>query len=306
MISRLPLVLLCTLTLLGCKMKTDLPRYEEIAPFDPHRPSFTCEIEATKVPPIDAQADAWFQEARALEDPEIWDDDRDYKKIVQLTKQAADRRHWKAMLNLASLYIEGRDPPHGVEDGVRIVEDAMRLGIPAAYDRMGTFHLNGTGVSGGWPRAYAFFQKAADLGSPDAMAYLGKKMTATWDNPKEDFWANLPVALKMLECGFSQGSGMAALELALVYSRGGTTREQRTRALKLLHEGVKLGCGPCAARLSGEFSDPINPAEMLAPHLDTARADRYVELASALRFNPARRFPNLDKVLPLPPAPLPP
>jgi hypothetical protein len=41
------------------------------------------------------------------------------------------------MLNLASLYVEGRDPSHGNEEAVQLVEKAMRLGIPAAYDRMG-------------------------------------------------------------------------------------------------------------------------------------------------------------------------
>ncbi|HBF49452.1 MAG TPA: sel1 repeat family protein, partial [Massilia sp.] len=51
------------------------------------------------MPPIDAQADAWFREAQALDDPDVWEEDRDYKKIVRLTRQAAERRHWKAMLN---------------------------------------------------------------------------------------------------------------------------------------------------------------------------------------------------------------
>jgi hypothetical protein len=45
---------------------------------------------------------------------------------------------------------------------------------------------------------------------------------------------------------------------------------------------------------------------MLAPFVDKARGDRYRVLSNALRFNPDRRFPNLDRVLPLPPAELPP
>ena len=123
------------------KAEQALPRNEKLALFNPHRTSFTCEIEATKVPPIDAQADAWFREARALEDPDTWEEDRDYKKIVQLTRAAAERRHWKAMLNLASLYLENRDPSHGPADALTLVEEAMRLGIPAGYDRMGTYYM---------------------------------------------------------------------------------------------------------------------------------------------------------------------
>jgi hypothetical protein len=67
-----------------------LPRNQSLPLFNPHAPDFICEIEASKVPPIDAQAEDWFLEARALEDPEIFVEDRDYKKIVDLTRQAAE------------------------------------------------------------------------------------------------------------------------------------------------------------------------------------------------------------------------
>jgi TPR repeat protein len=285
-------------------MTNDLPRNEKLPLFNPHRPDFTCEIEAEKVPPVDAEADKWFNEALALEDPQIYEDDRDYKKIVQLTRQAAQRHHWKAMLNLASLYLEGRDPEHGREDAIRIVEEAMKLGIPAAYDRMGTYHMEGI-VPGGATTAYAFWQKAADMGSSNAMAFLGEKLKATWDNPRESFWANMPVARKMLECSFSQGNGEGAYYLHFLYTREGNTREDKARALAILHQGVKLGSTDCAAALFAEFDGPANHADMLAPFIDKARAERYLVLSKALDFNPLRRFPNLDKVLPLPPAPLP-
>ncbi|MBQ1762198.1 MAG: hypothetical protein IIZ92_04775 [Aquincola sp.] len=43
-----------------------------------------------------------------------------------------------------------------------------------------------------------------------------------------------------------------------------------------------------------------------AAFVDKAREDRYFELGNALYDNPDLRFPNLDRVLPLPPAKLPP
>ncbi|WP_139144026.1 sel1 repeat family protein [Janthinobacterium sp. HH103] len=155
---RLPFVALAVLLfapLIACKMPNDkvLPRNQSLPLFNPHVADFICETEANKVPPIDAQAEDWFLAARALEDPEIFVEDRDYKKIVDLTRQAAERLHWKAMLNLASLYVEGRDPVYGEEEAVQLVEKAMRLGIPAAYDRMGTYYANGTGVNGDITRA---------------------------------------------------------------------------------------------------------------------------------------------------------
>lgn len=292
----------------------DLPRNENLKLFDPHRASFTCEVEATKVPPIDAQADAWFREAQALEDPDTWEEDRDYRKIVQLTRQAAERRHWKAMLNLASLYLEKRDPPHGEDDALALVEQAMRLGIPAAYDRMGTYYKHGIGVPVDATKAFAFWRKAAEMGNPQAMAYLGDKMAATWDSPRDGFWANIPVATKMLECALAQGYGPAASTLSFLQSwprkSDGTLAESRTAetrsvALHTLHEGVKYGCADCARSLWIEFDHPDNLADMLAPHLDKARSDRFRVLNHALQSNPTLRFPNLDAVLPLPPALLP-
>lgn len=303
-------LLLC-LSLTACKMTnaTDdvMPRNQKLPLFDPHIPTYTCA--PAQLAPFDAQADAWFLEARALESAEIYVDDRNYKKIVMLTKQAAQRHHWKAMLNLASFYLEGRDPPHGVEDAVKLVEDAMRLGVPAAYDRMGTYHMNGTGVRGGATRAYAFWQEAARMGSPEALTYIGEKMLTIEDEPKGSRWANVAVGTKMLECAYGQGFGQAAYELGFVYSMPfghNASREELARALTVLHEGVKFGCQKCAASLSIEFEHSNNPARMIAPRLDKARSDRYVILSNALDFDPERRFPNLDKVLPLPPADLPP
>jgi len=293
----------------------DLPRNEELRLFDPHRVNFICQIEASKVPPIDAQADAWFLEAQSLDDPDIWEEDRDYKKIIQLTRQAAERRHWKAMLNLATLYLEKRDPPRSEMEALELVEQAMRLGIPAAYDRMGTYYQNSVGMSGDTTKAFAFWQKAAEMGNPHAMTYLGEKLAATWDSPRDGFWANIPVATKMLECALAQGHGPAAYTLAFLQSwprnADGTSAESRTaatrsRALRTLHEGVKHGCSDCARSLSVEFRNPHDLANMLVPHLDSARSERYAILHNALNLNPLLRFPNLDTVLPLPPAALPP
>jgi len=296
--------LFLSLTLSACKMNSDLPRNEELPLFNPHRADFTCQVEAVKVPPIDAEADTWFLEARALEtDHELFEEERDWKKIVQLTRQSAERRHWKAMLNLASLYLEGRDPEHGIEDAVLLVEQGMRLGIPAAYDRMGTYYMNGA-VQGDATQAFAFWQRAADMGNPQAQTFLGEKLRASWNNPAEGFWANKPVAIKMLECALAQGDWQAPYFLYYRYASPGTP-EAKNRAMRVLHEGVKLGCAKCAHYLQLDFDDP-DPADMIVPHRDKVRSERYEMLGDALDFNSNRRFPNLDKMIPLPPARLPP
>ena len=313
------LAVLLSFTLGACKMQNEpkdvLPRNQSLPLFNPHVSDFICVVEASKVPPVDVQAEDWFLAARALEDPEIFVEDRDYKKIVDLTRQAAERLHWKAMLNLASLYVEGRDPSYGNEEAVQLVEKAMLLGIPAAYDRMGTYYANGTGVNGDITRAYAFWQKAAQMGNPQAMAFLASKLKVGPRSEGAGYWSNIPVATKMLECAFGQGNGIAAYQLHFLYLsprantgeiNGPRNAETKKRALKVLHEGVKFGCGDCANALAIEFGSPFDLADMLAPYVDKARGERYGVLNRELGFNPNARFPNLDKVLPLPPADLPP
>ncbi|MRV76297.1 hypothetical protein GJ700_31765 [Duganella sp. FT92W] len=290
-----------------------LPRNQELPLFHPHTEKFDCVSEVAAVPPVDAQAHAWFLEARKLEDFHLFPEERDYPKIVRLTRQAADRRHWQAMINLASFYIEGFDPKHGVGDAVMLVEEAMQLGIPAAYDRMGIYHMNGTGVTPDATRAYAFLQKAAQMGNSYALAYLAKKLYTNRD--EGDSWSNIPVATKMMECAFGQGNMEVAFWLHDSYRvpRGADgkivespTAETKSKALRLLHEATKQGGEPSASKLYLQFDGSSDKYHMLPAAIDKARAKRYVKLSDALGFDHRRRFPNLDKMLPLPPADLPP
>ncbi len=308
--SSLPILLLLII-LTACKMNNSstntLPRLQELPLFDPHVAAYTCA--PVHLPPFDAEADAWFQEARALEDPGIYVDDRNYKNIVALTRQAAQRHHWKAMLNLASLIVEGRDAPSDTEDAVQLVEAAMRLGVPAAFDRMGTYYMNGTGVKGDATRAYAFWQHAAQMGSPEALTDLGRKMISVDDHPERQRWANEKVGTTMLECAYGQGYGPAAYHLGFQYSmptERSPTREDLDRALLAWNNGIKFGSAECAAAVSSEFSSISNRSTRMVLHTDMARSDRYDILTESLEFHPDYRFPNLDKILPLPPADLPP
>jgi hypothetical protein len=302
-----------SLILSACDAKETLmhsiPRSEELPLFQPHVSDFPCKLETMAVPTIDAQANQWFYESLALDSADIYVDDKDYKSIVQLMQQASKRRHWKAMLNLASLYIERRDPTHGIEDAVLLVEEALRLGVPAAYDRMGIYYLNGTGIPGDSTMAYAFMQKAAHMGNAGSMNFLAEKMRAGTDGALPGYWSNIPVAIKMFECALSQGYGPAGYYLSVLYAHPGfaePTEQNKARALAALHRGSALGCQDCANHLYVEFSDPISLKDSPAPYVDRARTARYGLIADALSFDSSDRFPNLDRVLPLPPAALPP
>ena len=201
-----------------------LPRNMNLKAFDPHRAEFSCVHEAAKVPPIDPVADEWFQQGMALTSHDNEPEQRNYKAAAELWQRAAERKHWKAMVNLASMLAHGAgrgeytdfNPAFVVERdterAVLLTEEAMRLSIPAAFDLMGTFHMEGRGVNRDADRAYAFWQLAADMGNPSAMAFLGPQLAAIYDDPKAGFWGNRKVALKMLGCAMAQGNSKGAFE----------------------------------------------------------------------------------------------
>jgi TPR repeat protein len=286
---------------------SDLPRHEKLPLFNPHRKSFTCVYQEQHVPPIDPQAELLFQQALTLDDRDVYYKHRDYPKMFALYRQAAERGHWKAMLNLASLILSSYPvPEHDPEIAVRWVERAMKLGVADAYDMMGVYHQRGVVRGGGATAAYAFFQRAADMGSPSALTFLGDKLGGTYDYPAEGFWGNRLIAIEMLQCAVAQGYGDAAYELALLQSSGYSETAKKA-ALNTFHDGVAMGSAKCAHTLSSEFRGfDLNGGTNLVGYVDSARAERYSKIGDALEHYGGRlKLPNLDKVLPLPPAPLP-
>lgn len=289
--------LLVLFTLTACAMN-DLPRNMNLRAFDPHRVDFACVYEAPKLPPIATEAESLFQQGMVLTSYDLWPNQRDYTKAAQLWEQAAAKGHWKAAMNLAGLYERGLGVQRDTERAVLIVEGLMRLGVPGAFDKMGTYHQSGIGVKQDIDRAYGFWQLAADAGSPSAQTYIGNKLDAAYDDAQMGTWGNRKVGLKMLECAFAQGYGEAAYRLGQTLM----IDKDYVRALVIYHEGVKFGSMDAANGLSSYFTR-VTP--LTGNLIDRTRAERYSLLGDALELNPDLRFPNLDKVLPLPPASLP-
>ena len=310
--TQLVLSALLALNLLACHKMPPIdssPRHQALKTFDPHRKDFTCVYEADAVPPIDPEAEGWHQQAMYVTRSELWPNQRDWRQAEALWIKATERKHWKAMMNLASLYETGRGEGalEVAEDNFRsiaIVEHAMALGIPAAFDKIGNYHATGMPtIRHDKSRAWAFWELAADMGNPQSMTHIGKALSGTYDNPEEGFWGNRSVALPMLECAVAQGFGQAALVLGVTLDGADASiGESYVRALQVLHEGVKFGSEGAANYLFGAFDDGDAIVRRIK---DPTRARRYKTLADALYHNPDLRFPNLDKVIPLPPATLP-
>ncbi|EKT59354.1 harboring protein, partial [Providencia burhodogranariea DSM 19968] len=58
---------------------------------------FSCVHESSLLPPLDPEADIWFQQARKLQ---IQKGPKDFARIALLYRQAAEKKHYKAMGNL--------------------------------------------------------------------------------------------------------------------------------------------------------------------------------------------------------------
>ncbi len=279
---------------------SSLPRNMALNAFSPYRPNFDCKIEITEVPPMDAQAQDWFEEALYVTRGELRVSDQDdYPKAVALYEKAAAKQHWKAMLNLASLYLNGaRNVDVDTEKGVLLVEEAMKLGIPSAYDLMGTLHSSGQGVNQSTDRAFAFWQLAADMGSAHAQAFLGDSFIG-FAEPGVT-WANPAVGRKMLRCAAAQGHAKGTVDLLVEYRTSEDLEADLTSQLKIAQNGVRNGCDECASRTDTLFRKTQTTA------IADERYSRYSVFSDYIPHYRDLRFPNLDKVLPLPPTSLPP
>jgi TPR repeat protein len=286
----------------------DLPRNMKLKAFNPHRDGFSCVHEASKVPPITPEAQAWFEEGLAVTRRELVRTQRDYKTAAVLWEKAAAQNHWKAIINLASAYTHGMGEgalglQRDDERAVLLVEKGMQLGIPAAFDLMGTFHMEGRGVNADSSRAFAFWQLAADKGSPSAQAYLGSRLLGGYDQPGNLKWSNEPLGVAMLECSYAQGNAFAAYKFgAWINNIGVNGKPDYPRALQMLHDAVKFGSEPATGYIGSSFRAGD---ALVGGAADPSRGARYSMLGEALRLNKDLRFPNLDKMLPLPPAKLP-
>ncbi|MDF0606718.1 sel1 repeat family protein [Neisseriaceae bacterium TC5R-5] len=284
--------------------------------FFAHRPDFTCVYRDAKLPPISAEADELLQQALLLEWNEMQpSSETDWPRVIALTRKAAELGNWKARLNLVHLRLERRgtafDLPNDTEVAVQEVEAMMVDGIPDAFDLMGNFYELGTGVEADISKAYAFYQYAADQGSPSAQTFIASMLLAVEDEPERGMWANIPIGLKMLECAFAQGYGQAAYKLGISYEIGAESERNftaqealKTKAMRYYHEGVKMGHALAAASLAKSFEG----GEGVASAKDPSRGERYRSISNSLDFyGPilGLKLPNLDKVLPLPPAKLP-
>ena len=229
--------------------------------------------------------------------------------ILSDVKFASEKGEWGARALLAHFYLEGLGPldtnkvlDSEPEKGVQIIRHAVAAGQAWGYYDLGVAHQYGYGGAAmDEAISWAYYRRAAELGSPDAQMALAE----AYENAKRP---NDALYLRM--CAYKQQHGPAAMFLG----RDAKLSGDYSQALKYYQDGVRFGSKEAAAALMLFFGvtrwqsytvEQMSQLRELELKPDVEREDRYDKILEALELNPDLRLKLLDKVLPLPPAELP-
>lgn len=305
MFTRKHALILLSLALLAACGGTHMPALKAAGMQDKALPAeedlaFTCTHEKERIPVRDPEAEQMYKHARWLrkgntlqKDPAV------YPRIERLVRIAAAHGHDKANLELRDLMWRGQAvSATPAAESVSLVEDLVRRGIPGGYFDMGRYLLDGYGVKRNPEAGMAYIRKAADLGSPDAQYWIGVKLSPVAKAPE--------IAKKMMLCAGEQGHKLSAQQVGVDFQ----TVKDYKNAVRALQLGTQAGSAIAAGFLEGGFrcTDPSDRLDFLALSPDPERAKRYSAIADFLGdyeyLNPS--IPELDRIVPLPPAKLPP
>jgi uncharacterized protein len=230
--------------------------------------------------------------------------------ILADVKLAADKGDWGARALLAHFHLHGlghldtnKVLESEPEKGVQIVRQAVAAGQAWGYYDLGVAHEYGYGGAAMDEKiSWAYYRRAAELGSPDAQMALA----GAYEKAKRN-----QDALYLRMCAYKQEHGPAAMFLG----RDAELSHDFAKALNYYQDGAQFGDKEAAAALMLFFwtenwnyfdAEDMSKLRELGLKPDSERHERYHDILGALELNPDLRLKLLDKVLPLPPAELPP
>ncbi|NRR34414.1 sel1 repeat family protein [Oxalobacteraceae bacterium] len=230
-------------------------------------------------------------------------------QILNDVRDAADQGDWGARALLAHFYLEGLGPLESNNvlkpdpyKSVEIAHMAAKAMQPWGLYDLGVAYEHGYGGAHyDVDLAWAYYLRAAQLGSPEAQMALAQAYGAAGRRDDE---------ILMLLCAYQQGHGAAAYSLGVKAE----VNERYKDAIDIYQAGVKFGNKECAAAMEFFFADGSGPniddderksLQQLGIKADLERKSRYNAIYDALQINPDLKLSRLDQVLPLPPAKLP-
>ena len=257
-------------------------------------PTFTCAYEKDNNPPLDAEAERWFQQARALEKARAV---KEWRTIIGLYEKAIAKDHWKAMHNLAGLYRTGWPGQPGIEQDtgkmLDLYERMVKLKVPLGYYNWAVVAEHGRGILKSDRMASSYMFQAAQLGSPMAQVRIGQYFAFALPRDKQDD----DMAELYYRCAGAQDNPYAIEKTASFYD---TAKENKPRSLFYYQRAASLGSLSGAMSLRGAFSKQPEPIDNFGYQSDEKLHEFYSGLMKQLSVDPERRFPNLMKDHPLP------
>lgn len=283
-----------------------------LQPFDVHGPIPTCGRWKDTMPKTrDPVAYRLYINARKLWRSKIaWQLTRqEALSILHDVQAAANQGDWGARALMAYFYRNGLGPldtNHVLDPDADKLVEILRMAVAAGqawgYYDLGVAHEHGYGGAAQDKQiAWAYYRKAAELGSPEAQMTLA---SAYLKAERRDADA------AMVMCAFQQGHGPAAYKLGI----RADILKNFAAALEYYQAGTRFGNEESAASLMFMFGtedwslrdkqEQIALRELnILP--DPERKRRYDQISDALYLNPDLKLTRLDQVLPLPPAELP-
>ncbi|QKF53346.1 SEL1-like repeat protein [Pseudomonas graminis] len=259
--------------------------------------AFTCKHEA--LPLASPDSDVLFQYARWLEkNNQLKQDPTTDLEITRLYRIAAENGHPKATINLQNGSLRGKYKLRGHEH-LRFSQDLIDANVATGYYFVSVFLKNGIAdLKQDMEMSLRYLRKAADEGSAQAQYEIGDALAPSSRAPD--------VARQMRRCAAEQGHGRAARALGVDLQ----TRKQYRESLEVFQLGVAAGDDSSAGRLDEGFggAEPTDELYYMDLQKDLERADRYHKIWSILAdYSYAHpKVPEINDILPLPPAKLPP
>ncbi len=258
--------------------------------------AFTCVHEADHLSQLDPEAEQLFQYGRYLQKKE---GPKNFNEVARYYRIAAAHGHYKANSNLQELVSQGiAESPDAPKETIDLAAQLVNQGIPGGYYDIGHYLELGYGLKQDAEMALRYMRKAADLGSPDAQFYVGQKLAPIDNAPA--------IARQMHQCAADQGHSEAAFTLGMDLK----TDKIYPEAVRAFQKAAAAGSPQGALSLEAGFSG-VSEGDSLSyigVSEDVERARRYRLIRQFIRGNDGRnpKVPDIDKIVPLPPAKLPP
>ena len=284
--------------------KTQMAQLEQLAALE-----FTCQKE--ELPPLSEETQQLYNYALYHDLHNMWTGDKGdevWNGLARYYRIAAANGDYKANVRLQYLLNTGRISTDMPQTEVHNLNEELAKQLPAtAYYNLYGYLDVGYGVRTEKDGKYAYLRKAADLGSREAQYVIAEMLADIEDSEEtqEAFKYRLNLVKQLRSCASEQGLGEVSSNLGISLQMDKKYQE----ALKVFHQGVKNGDSISALVLSHAFESGVQADNLnfLDVSPDDERVKRYHMISSYLsRYDYLQpKVPDLDEIVPLPPAKLP-